>query len=177
MTLNKQVPHAKPFHKNIAFIFATALSLSMVGINGHAAEEDLAETERQDPEQALRLQGIYKAEHLLDKPVKNPNEEDLGEISEIVMDGAGQIKYAVLSYGGLLGMGKKMTAVSWELLQISPDDDHYILNLDVSREQLTEQAPTFSDDHWPTEAQLTEFTRFEPRKRKENHQEDRNNST
>ncbi len=80
-------------------------------------------------------------------PVQNQSGEDLGEIHALMIDlEGGRIAYAVLSFGGFLGLGDKLFALPWGALTISADGEFFILN--VSREQL-EQAEGFDKDHWP----------------------------
>jgi len=64
-----------------------------------------------------RLMG---ADTLMGEDVYNRQEEDLGDIKEIMLDmQTGQIAYAVLSFGGVLGMGDKLFAVPWQALQLA----------------------------------------------------------
>lgn len=80
-------------------------------------------------------------------PVQNQAGEDLGEINELMIDlEKGRIAYAVLSFGGFLGLGDKLFVLPWEALAISAGGDFFILN--VPRERL-EQAEGFDKDHWP----------------------------
>lgn len=80
-------------------------------------------------------------------PVQNQAGEDLGELNELMIDlEKGRIAYAVLSFGGFLGLGDKLFALPWEALAISAGGDFFILN--VPRERL-EQAEGFDKDHWP----------------------------
>jgi sporulation protein YlmC with PRC-barrel domain len=79
--------------------------------------------------------------------VQNAAGEDLGEINEIMIDlDQGRIAYAVLSFGGFLGLGNKLFAIPWEALKTGPAGDVFILN--VPREKL-EHAPGFDQDQWP----------------------------
>jgi hypothetical protein len=59
---------------------------------------------------------------------------------------AGKIAYAVLSFGGVLGMGNKLFAIPWEALDLDSEGHNFVLGVD--RESL-EQAPGFDKDHWP----------------------------
>ena len=80
-------------------------------------------------------------------PVQNQAGEDLGEINELMIDlEKGRIAYAVLSFGGFLGLGDKLFALPWEALTMSAGGDFFILN--VARERL-EQAEGFDKDRWP----------------------------
>jgi len=61
--------------------------------------------------------------------VINVNEEHLGTLEEVIIDPKeGKIAYAVLSFGGFLGIGNKLFAIPWEVLESSRGD--YILRID-----------------------------------------------
>ncbi len=90
---------------------------------------------------------IVRSKQVVDVDVKSPMNEDLGKIEEIMLDKfSGRVRYAVLSFGGFLGMGDKFFAIPWDALKYSPDIDAFILN--VSKEKL-KNAPGFDKDHWP----------------------------
>jgi hypothetical protein len=77
----------------------------------------------------------------------------LGTIKEIMLDvRAGRISYAVLSYGGILGIGYKLFAVPWKALSLDTDNKRF--TLDVARERL-ETAPGFDKDNWPNMSDQT----------------------
>ena len=79
--------------------------------------------------------------------------ENLGQIKELMVDvPTGRVAYAVLSFGGFLGMGDKLFAVPWSALTLDADNKQFIL--DVDRERLKD-APGFDKNHWPSMAQST----------------------
>lgn len=87
------------------------------------------------------------ASRLIGDPVVNGKGEDLGRIEDLVIDPkSGHIDYAVLSFGGFLGMGDKLFAVPLEAMRLSPEERRFIL--DVDKERL-KQAPGFDKNHWP----------------------------
>lgn len=91
-----------------------------------------------------RLMG---ADTLIGNDVYNENDEDLGDIKEIMLDmTTGQVSYAVLSYGGFLGMGERLFAVPWAALKLDTVNKRFVLNIDKER---LENAPGFDKDHWP----------------------------
>ncbi|MBT3067449.1 PRC-barrel domain-containing protein [Rhodoferax sp. U11-2br] len=91
-----------------------------------------------------RLMG---ADTLLGNSVVNHQDEDLGTILEIMLDvHAGCISYAVLSFGGILGIGDKLFAVPWEALSLDTENKRF--TLDVAKERL-EANPGFDKDNWP----------------------------
>ena len=63
---------------------------------------------------------------LMSEDVCNRQDEDLGDIKEIMLDmQTGQIAYAVVSFGGILGMGNKLFAVPWQALQLDTANKRY----------------------------------------------------
>jgi hypothetical protein len=59
---------------------------------------------------------------------------------------SGHVSYAVLSFGGFLGMGEKLFAVPWAALKLDTENKRF--TLDVDRAKL-EAAPGFDKNHWP----------------------------
>jgi len=93
---------------------------------------------------------IMDADTLIGDAVVNSDEDDLGKIEAIMLDvQSGRIAYAVLSFGGFLGMGTKLFALPWSALTLDAKEKRFILN--VPRERL-EQAPGFDKDDWPSMA-------------------------
>ena len=80
--------------------------------------------------------------------VQNPQGQNLGDIKDVVIDRAsGRIAYAVVSFGGFLGMGEKLFAVPWGAFsQPKADKDTFVL--DVDKERL-KNAPGFDAHNWP----------------------------
>ena len=90
---------------------------------------------------------LMGADTLIGDEVYNHNDEELGDIKEIMLDmRTGQIAYAVLSFGGILGMGDKLFAVPWERLTLDPVNKRFLLN--VEKGQLKD-APGFDKNNWP----------------------------
>jgi len=90
---------------------------------------------------------LMGADTLIGEDVYNRQNESLGDIKEIMIDMArGQIAYAVLSFGGLMGMGDKLFAVPWQSLELDTNNKRFIL--DASKDHL-KAAPGFDKDNWP----------------------------
>jgi len=98
-----------------------------------------------DPDKRFRR--VLAASTLEGDSVRNSAGDNLGKVDEIMIDiPSGQIAYAVLSFGGVLGMGDKLFAVPWSALRV--DEDKKCLILDVSKSTL-ETAPGFDKNNWP----------------------------
>ena len=90
---------------------------------------------------------LMGADTLLGDDVYNHSDEELGDIKEIMLDmRTGQIAYAVLSFGGILGMGDKLFAVPWERLTLDTVNKRFLLNVDKSQ---LKDAPGFDKNNWP----------------------------
>jgi sporulation protein YlmC with PRC-barrel domain len=90
---------------------------------------------------------------LMGEDVVNRSDEDLGDIKEIMLDmRSGQVAYAVLSFGGMLGLGTKLFAVPWQALQLDTVNKRFVL--DISKDRL-ESAPGFDPDAWPDMTDVT----------------------
>lgn len=90
---------------------------------------------------------LMRASDLRGTKVKNRANEDLGKIEEIMIHlESGRIGYAVLSFGGILGIGDKLFAVPWNALSYDKGRREFIL--DVPKKRL-EEAPGFDKDNWP----------------------------
>lgn len=79
--------------------------------------------------------------------VKSPRDESLGDIKDLMIDlGTGRVAYAVISFGGLLGIGNKLFAVPMSALKQDAVNKCFVMN--TTKEQL-ENAHGFDKDHWP----------------------------
>jgi sporulation protein YlmC with PRC-barrel domain len=111
------------------------------------ARQDSDTISRNDVRDGFSAPRVISAGTLSGDRVHNPAGEVLGIIEEIMIDiGTGRIAYAVLSFGGFLGIGDKLFAVPWSALRIDDGTREFILNL--SREQL-DNAPGFDKHDWP----------------------------
>jgi hypothetical protein len=85
--------------------------------------------------------------------VYNPAGESLGSIQEIMLDVPhGRVAYAVLSRGGILGIGDKLYAIPWSALTLDTDRKCFVLNVD---KEVLKNADGFDKDNWPSMADET----------------------
>ena len=94
--------------------------------------------------------GVLAADTLTGDKVVNLQNEDLGKIEHLMIDlGTGRIAYAVLSFGGFLGMGDKLFAIPWSALTVDTLEKRFILQVD---KELLKRAPGFDKEQWPNMA-------------------------
>ena len=91
---------------------------------------------------------LMGAHTLLGNDVCNRDGENLGDIKEFMIDMAsGKVTYAVLSFGGLMGLGDKLFAVPWAALTLDTVNERFTLNVPKSA---LSGAPGFDKDNWPS---------------------------
>lgn len=84
---------------------------------------------------------------VLHQPVRNIAGERLGRIEDVAVDPeTGNIQYAILSFGGALGIGNKLFPIPWSELRISPSRDYLVFDID---QDSIKDAPAFQYDAWP----------------------------
>lgn len=80
--------------------------------------------------------------------VYNRKGERLGTIKNFMVDKvSGDVRYAVLSFGGFLGMGSDHYPLPWNMLTYDTDKGGYVVDLDKER---LENAPRYSSESEPT---------------------------
>lgn len=93
------------------------------------------------------------ASTLIGDRVVNPAGEKLGKIQELMIDpDSSRIAYAVLSFGGFLGLKQKQVAIPFQALRLAVERKGFIL--DVDKEKL-ERAPAFDKHSSPGTAVRT----------------------
>lgn len=84
---------------------------------------------------------------LMNEPVHNMQGQNIGKVEDYMLDlDRGCVEYAVLSFGGFLGIGEKYFAIPWDSMRLDTENRAWLL--DVSKERL-QQAPGFDRDNWP----------------------------
>ncbi len=99
---------------------------------------------------------VCPASDLIGMKVVSEKGDDLGKIEDIVVHPGGQTSYAVLSFGGWMGMGDKLFAMPWSVLRTvekdtAKPDSARSLVLPLDKERL-KTAPGFDKKKWPAMA-------------------------
>ncbi|HET7410080.1 MAG TPA: PRC-barrel domain-containing protein [Paracoccaceae bacterium] len=99
--------------------------------------ENMSESELRSSE-TVELIGSDKVEGT---HVFNRQGQHLGQIEKVMIDKhAGKVAYAVMSFGGILGMGEEHYPLPWEVLDYDTGVDGYVIELDKAK---LEGAPSF----------------------------------
>lgn len=130
---------------------ACLLSLAGVLALPPALAADPAHSPPSKAAQAPAAQGAptrdARASKIIGREVRNASGEKLGEINDLIVDmGSGRLQYAVLSFGGVAGLGDKLFAYPVNAFRTSATTDDLVLNVDKDR---LRNAPGFDKAHWP----------------------------
>jgi sporulation protein YlmC with PRC-barrel domain len=110
----------------LGFIFAFGLLVA----NAFTAEE-----------MDMGLGRPYGVSEMVRTDVKNLQGEELGRITDFVIDSQGRVAFAILSHGGFLRMGEKSVAIPFKALSYDRKGRHFVL--DMSKDRL-KSAPSFA---------------------------------
>jgi sporulation protein YlmC with PRC-barrel domain len=70
---------------------------------------------------------------ILGKSVRGRNGEDMGRIVDVIVNRDGQVRAAVIDFGGFLGVGSRRIAVDWSALRFEPSGKPDRISVDLSR--------------------------------------------
>ena len=95
----------------------------------------------------LTPKNLIAAERVTGTDVYNLQGDKLGTVDHVMIDKlSGKVAYAIMSFGGFLGMGEKLFAVPWAALELDTTSRCFVLR--VSKARLA-SAPGFDKQHWP----------------------------
>lgn len=85
---------------------------------------------------------LISADKVQGTVVYNSSGDKLGTVEDVMIDKmSGKVAYAVMSFGGFLGMGEKYHPLPWSTLEYDTEKNGYCVPM--SKEVL-EKAPTYS---------------------------------
>jgi sporulation protein YlmC with PRC-barrel domain len=94
------------------------------------------------------VKAVNRAHNLIGMAIRNRNNEDLGEIKDLVIDlQSGKVAYAAIAVGGFLGVGEKLIAVPLSALTPSERTENYLI-LDATKGEIVD-APGIAQTNWP----------------------------
>ncbi len=91
---------------------------------------------------------LIAADQVQGTTIYNPNGDNLGSVEDVMIDKVtGKIAYAVVGFGGFLGIGNRHYPLPWEKLSYDPSMGGYVVDLD--RSVLEGARPTRITMRWP----------------------------
>ena len=89
--------------------------------------------------------GSQEVQSTLGREVRSTGDEDMGRIVDVIVDGEGRVRAAIIDFGGFLGVGSRKVAVDWKALHFVPAASRrYGIVLELSRDQV-KTAPEYKE--------------------------------
>ncbi|MDB5363315.1 MAG: hypothetical protein JWO51_4612 [Rhodospirillales bacterium] len=85
---------------------------------------------------------------VLGKKVLGPVGEDMGRVTDLLLDRDAQIKSIVIDFGGFLGVGSRKIAIDWRLVRFVPDKPDAPIALSLGKADV-QAAPEYKDSAQP----------------------------
>jgi hypothetical protein len=73
---------------------------------------------------------------ILGKSVRSNADEDMGRIVDIIVSRDGEVRAAIIDFGGFLGIGMRKIAVDWRALNFAPAGKPGTITVDLTRNQV-----------------------------------------
>jgi hypothetical protein len=85
---------------------------------------------------------LISADKVTGTAVYNRQGEKLGSVHDVMLNKrSGQVAYAIMSFGGFLGMGESYHPLPWRALSYDTRQDGYVVDIDRAR---LEGAPNYT---------------------------------
>jgi hypothetical protein len=98
------------------------------------------------PPPSVTIIGARDAHGVLGRDVRSAADEAMGRIVDVIVDRGGQVRAAVIDFGGFLGVGSRKIVVDWNALhfgRVASKRDS--ITLELTKEQVT-AAPEYKED-------------------------------
>ncbi len=88
----------------------------------------------------------HEVEGILGREVVSTAGENMGHIVDVIVDRSGQVRAAIIDFGGFLGVGSRKIAVDWNALHFPPpaQSSDAKIALELSRDQV-KAAPEYQE--------------------------------
>jgi hypothetical protein len=130
----------------IAMLTALTLATGSSAEDTPAATAAVPAAPSAAPAPSVTVLGSKQAQSVLGKEVRSAANENMGRIVDIIVDRAGQVRAAIIDFGGFLGVGSRKIAVDWTALHFAPAGDKKsdVITLKLTRDQVM-GAPEYKD--------------------------------
>jgi hypothetical protein len=97
------------------------------------------------PPPAVTILNNHEVEGVLGREVVSNADENMGRIVDVIVDHSGQVRAAIIDFGGFLGVGSRRIAVDWSALNFpAPAKPDAKVTLELTRDQV-KAAPEYQD--------------------------------
>jgi PRC-barrel domain protein len=128
------------------FAFAGVISVSAEDVQApaHSTAPPDQPAAKPDVPASVTILNTHEVEGILGRDVESAANENMGRIADVLVDRSGQVRAAIIDFGGFLGVGSRKIAVDWNALhfpQAKPDEK---ISLELTRDQV-KAAPEYQE--------------------------------
>ena len=130
-------------------VLAVALAMSAgVWAQSETAGRGVAQDAGKEPPPppSVTVIGARDAHGILGREVRSAADENMGRIVDVIVDREGQVRAAVIDFGGFLGVGSRKIVVDWRALRFGAvENKKDSISLELTKEQVS-KAPEYKED-------------------------------
>jgi sporulation protein YlmC with PRC-barrel domain len=122
-------------------LIAGMLTMGASAAYAQQADTAVRRTDQQADQQVAAAPGPAHADarQLIGRTVRNPQDETVGKIESVYIDGSGKVDSVIVGVGGFLGVGERRVRLAWKDLQISNNGERVVVS--ATRDQLKAMSP------------------------------------
>ena len=146
LTLSEGAPSASADNSSVPAGAPSTLSPSTPGAAPNSKPAPQASPQaapKATPE--ITVLNKHEVEGILGHEVRSATNENMGRIVDVLVDPGGQVRAAIIDFGGFLGVGSRKIAVDWSALHFpTPGKPDAFISLELTRDQV-KAAPEYQD--------------------------------
>lgn len=128
-----------------AILLAFVIAMSATLAQEETAPANGAATGGVTPVPEVTVLASHEVEGILGREVRSAANENMGHVVDVLVDRAGQVRAAVIDFGGFLGVGSRKIAVDWTALHFPPPGKAGAqITLELNRDQVN-PAPAYQE--------------------------------
>lgn len=120
-----------------AGMLATTFALAETAMAATPAQAPAASPTSPATVPAVTVLNTHEVEGILGREVRSATNENMGRIVDVLVDRTGQVRAAIIDFGGFLGVGSRKIAVDWNALHFpAPGKPDAYITLELTRDQV-----------------------------------------
>ena len=124
-------------------VLGLAVTAAVAGDDAAAIKTEPASPPPPTPE--VTILNKHEVEGILGRDVRSAADENMGRVVDVLVDRTGQVRAAIIDFGGFLGVGSRRIAVDWSALHFPPPGKPGArISLDLNRDQVN-AAPEYQE--------------------------------
>ncbi|MGH6674488.1 MAG: PRC-barrel domain-containing protein [Xanthobacteraceae bacterium] len=118
-------------------MLATTFALAETAMAATPAQAPAASPTSPATVPAVTVLNTHEVEGILGREVRSATNENMGRIVDVLVDRTGQVRAAIIDFGGFLGVGSRKIAVDWNALHFpAPGKPDAYITLELTRDQV-----------------------------------------